>query len=116
MGIKEVLRNRNKSNILVSDKVRKKIEDKGLSVDEVMDKIFDLDGLIIEAKQNGSYELIYNYSGRYTLVVILFINSNIRLATAWKSSKVIDKLLKKATYIYDYRKRISLNKGKIVKG
>lgn len=116
MGIKEVLRNKNKSGILVSDKVRKKIEDKGLSVDEVLDKIFDLDDLIIEAKQNGSYELIYNYSGRYTLVVILFINSNIRLATAWKSSKAIDKLLKKATYIYDYRRRISLNKGNIVKG
>jgi hypothetical protein len=39
--------------------VKKKIEDRGLSIDEVLDKIFDLDDLIAEAKQNGSYELIY---------------------------------------------------------
>jgi uncharacterized DUF497 family protein len=110
MKITEILKNNKKSDILVSEKVRKKIEDKGLSIDEVLDKIFDLDNLIIEAKQNGSYELIYKYSGKYTLVVILFINSNIRLATAWKSSKKIDKLLKKASHIYDYRKRITLDK------
>jgi uncharacterized DUF497 family protein len=110
MKITEILKNINKSDILVSEKVRRKIEDRGLSIDEVLDKIFDLDNLIVEAKQNGSYELIYKYSGKYTLVIILFINSNIRLATAWKSSKKIDKLLKKATYIYDYKKRITLNK------
>jgi len=110
MGIKEILKNKSKSDILVSERVRKKIEEKGLSIDDVLNKIFNLDNLIIEARQNGSYELIYNYSSRYKLVVILFINSNIRLATAWKSSKVVDKLLKKATYIYDYRKRISLDK------
>jgi hypothetical protein len=110
MGIKEILKNKSKTDILVSERVRKKIEEKGLSIDDVLDKIFDLGNLIIEARQNGSYELIYNYSSRYKLVVILFINSNIRLATAWKSSKVVDKLLKKATYIYDYRKRISLDK------
>jgi uncharacterized DUF497 family protein len=109
MKITEILKNIKKSDILISEKVRRKIEDKGLSIDEVLDKIFDLDNLIVEAKQNGSYELIYKYSGKYTLVVILFINSNIRLATAWKSSKKIDKLLRKATHIYDYKKRITLN-------
>ena len=115
MEIKGILKNKNKSDITVSDKVRKKIEDRGLSIDDVLNKIFDLDNLIIEAKQNGSYELIYNYSGRYSLVVVLFVNSNIRLATAWKSSKAVDKLLKKATYVYDYRKKISLNNSNIVK-
>jgi uncharacterized DUF497 family protein len=74
MKITEILKNINKSDILVSEKVRRKIEDRGLSIDEVLDKIFDLDNLIVEAKQNGSYELIYKYSGKYTLVIILFIN------------------------------------------
>jgi len=74
MGIKEILKNKSKTDILVSERVRKKIEEKGLSIDDVLDKIFDLGNLIIEARQNGSYELIYNYSSRYKLVVILFIN------------------------------------------
>jgi hypothetical protein len=110
MKIAEILKSIKKSDILVSDRVRRKIEDKGLLVDEVLNKVFNLDDLITEAKQNGSYELIYKYSGRYTLVVILFVNLNVRLATAWKSSKKIDKLLKKSSYIYDYRKRITLDK------
>jgi len=38
-----------KSDILVSEKVKKKIEDRGLYIDEVLDKIFDLDNLIVEA-------------------------------------------------------------------
>lgn len=105
----ETLKKIGKSDILVSDKVRKKIEDKGLDVDEVLDKIFDFKDLRVEAKQNGSYELVYDYSGKFNLVVILFINSTVRLATAWKSSKKIDKLLKKATQVYDYRKKITLS-------
>jgi len=111
MQVIEILKKIKKSDILVSQKVRKKIEDKGLDVDKVLDKIFDFENLKIDAKQNGSYELIYDYSGKFNLVVILFINDTVRLATAWKSSKAIDKLLKKATHIYDYRKKITLNKA-----
>lgn len=106
----EVLSKIKKSDILISDRVRKKIENKGLEVDKVLDKIFDFKDLKFEAKQNGSFELIYDYSGKFNLIVILFINDTVRLATAWKSSKAIEKLLKKATHIYDYRKNITLNK------
>jgi len=105
----DALKKIKKSDILVSERVRKKIEDKELDVDAVLDKIFDFNDLKFEAKKNGSYELIYDYSGKFNLVVILFINSTVRLATAWKSSKAIDKLLKKATQTYDYRKRITLS-------
>jgi len=113
MPIIDFLKKIQKSDILVSDKVRRKIEGKeqGLTVDEVLNKIFDFRSLRFEAKQNGSYELLYDYSGKYHLVVILFVNTKARLASAWKSSKSVDKLLKKATYIYDHRRKISLGKN-----
>jgi len=109
MRVIEILKKIKKSDVLISPRVRKKIENKELSVDEVLDKIFSFDDLKIEAKQNGSYELIYNYTGKYNLVVILFVNSNVRLATAWKSSKSMEKLIKKATHIYDYKRKIDLD-------
>jgi uncharacterized DUF497 family protein len=83
----------------LSEKVKKKIEDRGLHINEVLDKIFDLDNLIIEAKQNDSYELIYKYSGRYTLVVVLFINLTVRLAH-WLKEYEIMKGISKIFHIF----------------
>ena len=103
LKLQEVGRN----NVLISDKVKVKIEKNiGLSIEEVLDKLYDFNSHVIAAKYvGGDYRIICELSSKFHLVIILFINDNIRIATAIKSNKNVKKLLKKSKIIYTIVKK-----------
>lgn len=108
MSIKEILKKFNEDDILVSERIKNKIYDRGLTIEEVRQKLFDIRSLEVEAKKNGSYFLIYSLSGRYRMVIVIYVNDKIKIATAFKSSKRVDKLLKRAQSVISYVKRTPL--------
>lgn len=106
MSIKEILKKFNKTGVLISEKVKNKISDRNLKVGEIVGKLFRVDDLEFEAKKNSSYFLIYSLSGKYRLVIVVYVNKKLRIATAFKSSKKIDLLLKRAQSVISYVKRL----------
>jgi len=105
MSIKEILKKFNIDDVLVSERIENKLSDRGLAVEEVKQKLFDINNLEVEAKKNDSYFLAYRLSGRYRIVIVIYVNDKIRIATAFKTSKKIDKLLKSAKSVISYIKR-----------
>ncbi len=96
-----------RNNILTSNKVKVKIEkNTGLTFEKVLDKLYDFNSHVIAAKYvGGDYRIICELSSKFHLVIILFINDNVRIATAIKSSKNVEKLLKKSKIIYTIVKK-----------
>lgn len=105
MAIKEILKRFDEDDILISERIKNKISDRDLTVDGVKKKLFDLGDLEVESKKNGSYFLVYSLSGRYRMVIVIYVNDKIRIATAFKTSKKVDKLLKRAQSVISYVKR-----------
>lgn len=104
MPVKEILSKFKAEDVLISDRIKKKIADRGLAAEEVVKKLFDLESLEFEAKKNGSYFLVYSLSGKYRMVIVAYVNGKIRIATAFKTSKKIDKLLKRSQSVISYVK------------
>jgi len=106
MLIKEILKKFDEDDVLISERIKNKIFDRGLGVEEVKKKLFDVSNLEVESKKNGSYFLIYSLSGKYRMVIAAYVNDKIRIATAFKTSKKIDELLKRAKSVIRYVKKI----------
>jgi hypothetical protein len=66
-----------------------------LSEEYLKDALFDFDKLVIESKQNGTHALVYDISNNYYLVIIIAVNGQVRIVSAWKTSKSFQKLLRK---------------------
>lgn len=66
-----------------------------LTEEYLKNALFDFDKLIIESKQNGTYALVYDISNKYHLVIIVAINGEIRIVSAWKTSKTFQRLLRR---------------------
>ncbi|MEP0825304.1 MAG: hypothetical protein HRF40_07455 [Nitrososphaera sp.] len=57
--------------------------------------LFDFDKLVIESKQNGTHALVYDISNKYYLVIIVAVNGEVRIVSAWKTSKSFERLLRR---------------------
>jgi hypothetical protein len=66
-----------------------------LTEEYLKDILFDFDKLIIESKQNGTHALIYDISNNYYLVIIVAVNRQVRIVSAWKTSKSFQRLLRR---------------------
>ena len=106
--MQEALEKVGKNNIKISDRIKNKIErNTGLSINTILDKLYDFKSYVFAAKYiSGDYRIITELSSKYHLVIVIFINYEIRMATAFKSSKDLEKLLKKSQIIYNITKKI----------
>lgn len=66
-----------------------------LSEEYLKDVMFDFEKLVIESKQNGTHALVYDISDRYYLVIVIAVNGQVRIVSAWKTSKSFQRLLRK---------------------
>lgn len=109
MSIKELIQRTDKKNIIFSKHAIDTLEERNLEQSFIVQKLFETDKFEIEAKQNGTYMLIYRHSRKYSIVIIIIPeNDMIKIVTAFKSSKKIEKLFKHAKAIISYTKIIPL--------
>ncbi len=66
-----------------------------LTDEYLKDALFDFDKLVIESKQDGTYALVYDISNKHYLVIVVAVNGEIRIVSAWKTSKSFQKLLRR---------------------
>jgi len=77
-----------------------------LTEEYLKDTLFDFDKLVIESKQEdmGTHVLVYDVSNKYHLIVIVSVNGNIRIVSAWKTNKGFEKLLKRYGGFWYFKK------------
>jgi len=75
-----------------------------LSEEYLKQMLFDFEKLVFESKQDGTYLLIYNISGEYHLIIVIAVNDEIRIVTAYKTSKKIQKFIDKYGGYYYVKK------------
>lgn len=63
--------------------------------EEYLKDTLNFDKLIIESKQDGTYALVYDISDKYYLVIIVAIDGETRIVSAWKTSKSFQRLLRR---------------------
>lgn len=66
-----------------------------LTEEYLKNALFDFDKLVVESKQDGTYALVYDISNKYYLVIIVAVNGEIRIVSAWKTSKSFQRLLRR---------------------
>ena len=103
--IKDIIRNLTRDMIEFTKHALARVSKTGLSEEAVMSKLFDLDSLETEEKQNGTHKLVYSLSGKYRLVVAVARNGKLRIVTAYKTSKKIDRLIKYSRNVIIYVKK-----------
>ena len=107
MHIAELLKKIAMENVIFSKHAAEILEERKLSNEFIIEKLFDLESLKAEAKQNGTTILIYSHTSKYHIVIVVSAeNNSIKIVTAFKSSKRIEKLLKSAKAIISYSKII----------
>ncbi len=112
MIIEEILKKYGKNSAIFSKHAIETLQERKLEKEFILEKLFDMESLEAEAKQNGTTLLIYRYSGKYHIVIVVAIeNGAIKIITAFKSSKKIEKLLKGAKAIISYSKIIPSDKN-----
>lgn len=69
--------------------------------------LFEFDKLKFESElqENGTYQLIYEISKRYHLVIFVAVDGTITVVTAFHSSKALEKLIK-GSGVYWYVKKV----------
>ena len=109
MAVKEFLEKFDKKDILFSLHSAIILEERKLEKDFILDKLFDFESLEAEAKQNGTSVLIYEHTSKYHIVIVISTeNGRPKIVTAFKSSKKIEKLLKRAKGTIMYTKRYEM--------
>ena len=101
----EMLKTISQEDISFSKHAAHMLKEREISRKFLLEKLFDLDSLIAEIKQNETYKLIYKISKKYKLVVVVNAkNGKLKIVTVFKTSKKTEKLLKRARGIIMYIK------------
>lgn len=109
MSVKEILEKVKRENVVFSKHSVENLLDRKIDTNFVLEKLFDFDNLEAESKQNGTHVLVYSLSSKYKLVIVIsFENGVVKIVTAFKSSKRVEKLLKRSKGIIVYSKIVNL--------
>ena len=108
-NFKKLIKNYNKENIKFSKHAEIRLIQRKLDKDFVIQKLFDIDNLISEEKQKdkSTYKLVYESSSKYRLVIVVTLSKRfVVIITAYKTSKKVEKLIKKTGALYISKKLI----------
>lgn len=104
MSIVDRLKVLGKDKVKATKHLKEKLDERGLSMDYLKEMLFDFDKLRIENRQDSTYVLVYELSKKYHLVIFIAINNEIRIVSAFKTSKKIQKLIEKFGGYYMVKK------------
>lgn len=96
MGFRELFEKYSKADTKFTKHAKIKISEMNFDENFVIDKLFDINKLIYEEYQEPkkTYKLVYEHSKEYLIVIVVSLNKNLNIVTAYKTSKRIQKLIK----------------------
>ena len=97
MGFKELIKKYEKNAIKFTSHAEIRLTQRNINKKFIVDKLLDINSLVAEENQSDNkLKLVYDHSRSYYIVIMLEICENcVKVLTAWKSSKKLDKLIKK---------------------
>ncbi|RLF46731.1 MAG: hypothetical protein DRN20_06850 [Thermoplasmata archaeon] len=107
MGVKEIIRRYDKSQVKFTKHAEIRLTQRGFSKEFVINVLFDLDKLVFEEFQEERkvYKLVYNLSRKYNLVIVVtFEKDFIKVVTLYCTSKKIQKIIDKSGGFHIIRK------------
>ena len=104
MSVVDFLKKVSKDKIKFTKHSKERLKERGLSEAYLRKILFRFEKLKIESKQDDTYVLIYEISRRYNLVIFLAIDKEVRVISAFKTSKKIQKLIKRFGGYYMIKK------------
>jgi hypothetical protein len=106
-SVKDKIRTFDKSKVIFTNHAKVQILQRNLTEDFVLEKLFQLDKLLAEKyhEEKKTYKLVYDHSNEYKIVIaIAFENSILKIVSAYKTSKKLDKLIEKGGFIHIYKR------------
>lgn len=102
-NFKKLVKNYAEDDVEFTEHAKNKLKEMPFNRNFVIKKLFDINKLIYEEFQENrrTYKLIYEHSARYSIVIVVSLTpKSINIVTAYKTSKKIQKLLKKMGTVY----------------
>ena len=97
MDIKRKIGSYSEKNVKFTNHFDDRSEQRQLTREIIKKWIFKINRLLYAEfqEEKKTWKLIYDFTSKYRLVIIVAFNSRIRIVSAYKTSKKIEKLMKK---------------------
>ncbi len=103
LSFKNLIKNYTKDDVKFTRHARIKLKQMPFDQKFVVKRLFDVKKLIYEEfqKNRKTYKLIYKHSGRYSMVIVVSLTPKfIKIVTVYKTSKKLQKLIKRRGVIH----------------
>jgi hypothetical protein len=107
MAFADLIKGMSPEKVAFTKHVELRLSQRKLDGEMILDILFKLENLLYEEfqKDTSTYKLIYSYSGRYKIVIAVGLDSKgLKVVTAYKTSKKLEKLIKSRGMVQVYRK------------
>ena len=103
LSFKKILKKYTENDVRFTKHAKIKLKQMPFDEEFVVKKLFELDKLVYEEfqKDKGTYKLVYEHSARYLIVIVVsVVPKSINVVTVYKTSKKLQKLMKKAGIVH----------------